>query len=420
LGSDGQGARPQAGGLTRQLRIAGALLLAAAGLALAAVWAGRASVSALIAHHVYGGSNSFCVALPPGRGRVPGQALGVAPAAQSALAAAGLLDAEARLTDSGWEQTDLDDEDCLVAGRFRLELESLSPKLAFGGLLLDVRVRPAVKEQDLAAWARHPAVRQGVPEVAKALSGETLAMRILLVARAPFWQIEPPRGRDAWLRAAPAAPDDDEDRAWLRRNPPPDKSRLTEMFTAEHADWMGAKACIGIASLDPPFPADEVLIFPIDPRVKSEGFAVAIYEFLERDGRQQLVLDRTLPRLRALERAGVLVSSETVGPKFRGQFPGRLYVPAPGIERYMLRRFGGGCLYGGVTRTEVTAAKFKGARGKLIAKDQYTAVASWAQSEELLAAMPDLRKVVDRGVVCMLEVVANEPSGWKLGNGGCS
>ncbi len=402
--------------------LAGVLLLGA-GIALSAAFLLRGAVLTLIKEDVFNGVDTFCVDLPLSRGILSGDVVRAARSAKlDALAGIGLLDENYRLTDLGWEQLDFDDESCMVAGSYELALDGISVKRAlripasWSWGTVDVSVRAYTDVRRLAAWARSPSVHDKIPEIAGVLRG--VQLQIALARKEGRWHAGFARISSSQFRVPQTSKlvlERDEEEL-LEKYPPPDKTALIQLWLKEHAEWSGAKACVAIAGSGQ-FPVDEVVVYPIDTRVKRDGFAVAIYEMLERNPQEQKVLALTLPRVELLARAGVLSSSATTGPKFRAQLPGRLYVLAPGQEKYVLAQFGGGCLYAGTTESQVTAVKYRGTAGKLIVRDRYTELAPWA-TPEVLDGMPDLRKAVEHGVACLTGLNL-DVSGWRLGSGSC-
>jgi len=315
------------------------------------------------------------------------------------------------LSDFGWEQVDFDDSKCLTAGRFSLTVEDLSLRLIGLRLVLFAGMKAQTSPPKLAGWAQGPPVHGALAETRAMLEG--IRFRVVFFRDA------------ARLRAAPEKalpfqiPDGAEQSGVLEalaaRHPPPDKAALREMWLKENSNWSGGRACIDIAGTSD-FPADETVI---DDRVNRPAFAVAIYEMLERDGLQQRVLKITVPRLELLESAGVVVSSATRGPKYRAQLPGRLYVLAPGYEQFLLRPFPFPvCLYAGQTEATVTATKYRGIEGKMIARDRYVRVEPWASSPEIREGLPDLRKAVDSGKLCMHTLILKEEGKWDWGGTG--
>ena len=411
--------------MKKALFISSVILLLGAGIAIVAAFLARSALLTLIKTDVFHGVDTFCVDLPRSTDLLTENVVQTTTNAKlKALAVAGLLDKNYKLTDHGWEQVDFDDEGCLVAGgyalavegvsfkRFRL-LQSPAPNAQWG--VIDVSIRATTNIDKLALWARSPSVHSEIPEIASALQG--VRMQIAVVREKGRWgalfagtganQFRVPQTAEMILE-----PDE---KKLLAKYPPPDRAALTQLWLKENANWTGRKACVQIAGSG--FPVDEVVTYPIDPRLKSDGFAVAIYEMLERNPAEQKVLKLTLPRMELLERAGVLSSSVTRGPKYRSQLPGRLYVLAPGYEKYFQTRFGGGCLYAGTSETQVTASKYRGTAGKMIVRDRYTELAPWA-TPEVLDGMPDLRKAVTEGVVCVNRLRL-DASGWGLDNGAC-
>jgi|CXWL01.1.fsa_nt_gi hypothetical protein len=409
----------------RRLIVVGAALLLAAVAVSGAAWYGSQAIRAQVSADVFRGSDTLCVGIrSAGRTGSPVE-LASGGRSTEALRAAGILDDKLKLTDLGWEQLDLEDEGCLVAGKFALSVVGVSlerflknPAFNPPWKTIDMKMRARARVDKLAPWVSSPAIHDGIPEIRAALDG--IRGQVTLIRTESGWRALAPREFAAALRvpASGASVVDAEDKDLLAIHPHPDKRALTKLFLEEHADWVGAKACIQIAGSSP-YPVDERPNFPFDDRLKREQFAVAVYEMPERDAAQQNVIVRTLPRLEALERAGVLVSSATFGPRDRPQWRGRLYTLAPEQEQFFQGRFGSGCLYAGRAEMQVTGVKYRGASGKIIVQDRYKQLAPWARSPQLIEALPDLGKVLESGVVCQLEVLLIDHSGWKLGNGGC-
>jgi hypothetical protein len=423
--------------MKKWLLIAGAIGLMAVGASLTVVFSApsRESIQGLVLTDVLGGSNTFCVGIirtgRPIRLRVetpdPRGADAVVPKID-ALVRAGILErgrvksdaakprAEGHdyvLTDFGWELLDFDDEGCIVAGTFDVAIRRITvisrswlfPEIVnaksaslrqskssrLGERPIDQPRPPG--DRECAPWGRHQC--QVDPE-RRAMGRLTLA------------EFESP------LRVPESAalPLDDGEKTLLAKHPPPDKGAGTQMWQHEPRCWSGAYACVDIAGSEA-FPVDERLVAAIDDRLKRDSFGVAIYEMLERDARQQKVLDLTLPRLETLERAGVLISSSTTGPKFRARMPGRLYVLAPAYEQFWNDKMAGGCLLAGTAKMEVTALKFRGLLGKFIARHRYTQVETWARTPEVLEKLPDVGRVIEEGVVSYGELRL-EASGWAI------
>jgi hypothetical protein len=424
--------------MKKWLLIAGAIGLMAVGASLTVVLSApsRESIQGLVLTDVLGGSNTFCVGIirtgRPIRLRVetpdPGGADAVVPKID-ALVRAGILErgrvksdaakprAEGHdyvLTDFGWEQLDFDDEGCIVAGTFDVAIRRITviSRSWLFPEIVNAEVGVTTTVEKLAPWAKDPSINRDLPEIGNVLRG--VAINVKLIQKEGRWDVLPLAEFESPLRVPESAalPLDDGEKTLLAKHPPPDKGDVTKMWQNETRFWSGAYACVDIAGSEA-FPVDERLVAAIDDRLKRDSFGVAIYEMLERDAPQQKVLDLTLPRLETLERAGVLISSSTTGPKFRARMPGRLYVLAPAYEQFWNDEMAGGCLLAGTAKMEVTALKFRGLLGKFIARHRYTQVETWARSPEVLEKLPDVGRVIEEGVVSYGELRL-EASGWAI------
>lgn len=209
------------------------------------------------------------------------------------------------LTLKGWAVTDYRNgspcfvyahqENLGVGGFSRVEDEKDS-----GRILYRVTARLGVRHPEaLPDWARAPSVREAFPSIAHNLSGVTRVFVFERVGgqwRSPASQ---PEARQSFLPEQ-------------MRGQAPTEQEIRSLLTAR-TDWSGHGYCVAM-------PNGRQAALPVDRNLSGQyagQYAVAVFDGGGRRSERDPVLQRTLPYLRSLQTAGVLVSQQVLLPGLR-------------------------------------------------------------------------------------------------------
>lgn len=305
-----------------------------------------------------------------------------------------------------------------------------------------VRARVGMHEADLPAWARHPAVQAAFPELPKLWQSREISLPLVRQWRG--WT--GPKSRRA-TAAVPAA------QAWQERwqqgwawvsarfhamahavrkggHASPEPAEIERVVRAMHgASSVSADTqnCLYLPGRASSMPVDAVLHSGPAPR-----YAIAI-SLQKQNTEHDPVTRKTLPYLRQLEAAGVLVRGErrvVMAPHGRNKgqaFLAEVYELAPAM-RHAQHPAEAACLPLGKPTLELVSLQVApaGAADKLHPQFRYKlrvlyqAPPAWTTRPGLRSAWPDLREALARGRECQgqfaYDLARNEA---KAGSGSC-
>ncbi|RRD55920.1 hypothetical protein EII20_13120 [Comamonadaceae bacterium OH2545_COT-014] len=285
-----------------------------------------------------------------------------------------------------------------------------------------VRARVGMHEADLPAWARHPAVQAAFPDLPKLWQPREISLPLVRqwrgwtgpksrrsAAAVPVAQAWQERWQQAW--------------AWVRArfhamvhavreggHPMPEPAEIEHVVRAMHvasSSSADVQSCLYLPGHASSLPVDAVLHSGPAPR-----YAVAV-NLQKQNTEHDPVTRKTLPYLRQLEAAGVLVRGERrMVVAQRGRSKGRafladVYELAPAM-RHAQHLSEAECLPLGKPTLEFVSVQMAPAdsvhklhpqfRYKL--RVLYPTPPDWATRPDLQSAWPDLREALARGREC--------------------
>jgi hypothetical protein len=325
-----------------------------------------------------------------------------------------------RLTDKGWAATgDGSRGDCFIYGETQyLGIKSFEAKVADSTSGLDMYLVKAktgvLGANELAPWARDPAVQAAFPEIGKALEGQDFSA--MLVRGRGKWVDYQSLMREQALRSnpelAPLPPAElsaeaKKVRDELNALAPPTIDEVKALLRKSHGDgdpdaW--PNGCLYLPG------AGKLRVDKDLSRGSGGAYAIAIYTSKPRTPYDQ-VAQRTIPYIDKLEQLGVLVKhSQSVqgeGKDASVLFEASIYELMPALQPFASQK-NPGCLSMGVATVDFVDVQilnkssddFPETSVNYKLRISYTTPPAWTKEPLLLAGWSDMRGAVQRGRAC--------------------